>query len=152
MIITIKTVKDDGAKIGVEATTGKWYSAFKEINKGPNPALPALKVGITADFDIKDSPDGKFHNIIGAANISQAPPAACPAGQAAQIGYQGRTGSTNDSIEAQVAFKGMVELINAGKVTDEKAIKTVLAWAARRLDERKASPAKDLGLEDDLPY
>ncbi len=128
MIITIKSNKDDGAKIGVEATTGKWYSAFKEINKGPNPALPFLRPGVTADFEVKDSPDGKYHNIL-SAKPATGQPAAPPSGQPA---YQDRGGSTNASIEAQTAAKCLTELVVAGKATPE-ATTLLENWAKNKL-------------------
>lgn len=44
-----------------------------------------------------------------------------------------RSGSTNDSIESQVAFKGMVELWIADKLGD-KAKETTVNWAMARID------------------
>jgi len=51
-----------------------------------------------------------------------------------------RSGSTNDSIEAQVAFKGMIELIVADKikVNDPTGIAT-MSWAIRRLGGKDVS-------------
>lgn len=131
MILTIKSVTDNGSRLDVLAVEGK-FSAFKEINKGqPNPALPFFKPGVTADFEVKNSPDGKFHNIVGAAETASRPPAAPPAKQPAAAGR--RDCSTNDSIESQTAFKGMVELIVAGKVAKQETIDLVIGWAVDRL-------------------
>lgn len=59
-----------------------------------------------------------------------------------------RSGSTNDSIESQVAFKGMIELIVADKIqVNSPTGMATMTWAITRLEGKDVKTAKEVSDE-----
>ena len=102
----------------------EYTTLAKEANLIPNGAT----INITdMDEDAKGKKFKKFE-IVNGDNISQV------SGNSPTPKRSERDSSTNDSIEAQVAFKGMVELISTGMVkANTMEYKATIEWAMSRL-------------------
>jgi hypothetical protein len=131
-IITISKVWDNGNRMAVTTSDKERYSTnIKDI-------FPYLKEGAT--IKINFSVNGQYKNIMSVdasykpptEQVKQEPVSDAPQSASRAVTTQASGNGREASIEAQVAFKGRVELAVAGHL-NEQTILILVAWALDKM-------------------
>lgn len=131
-IITISKVWDNGNRMAVTTSERERYSTnIKDI-------FPYLKEGAT--IKINFSVNGQYKNIMSVdasykpptEQVKQEPVSDAPQSASRPVTTQASGNGREASIEAQVAFKGLVELAVAGHL-NEQTILILVAWALDKM-------------------